>query len=253
MYNRWETDDSAIYLSAYHDYLDYNLLNDGLNNISNKTISLEKWLSDNKLYHNSKKRTKTHLFGPLNNRPACYLDIPIEMRDHFYQVYYASGIFDDKSDEPKYLTELPGQKFKMYFDIDCDYLMVESEIIYLVQQIQGIVKSCIYVTGLNDISTRLHLKCPDCIVDYEGAMHIRLELIQILQKEIDKNWNAIIDSNVYLSGIRSFGSRKITKGMDLGRVYKLMFVVESNGLIDHESVNKNKLSWQILKQLSIHI
>ena len=63
------------------------------------------------------------------------------------------------------------------------------------------------------------------------------------------NWNATIDKEVYSpnKGIRMFGSRKVTNGIDVGHVYELIGCIDFNG-------NKymNKLdNIELLKKLSI--
>ena len=241
MYNRWETDDNAYYIYPYIENFHSNIVDD---------TSLQNWLTTLQLFHNSKKRNKTHLFGPLKDRPACFVDIPSEKKNEFYQRCYNSGIWGESNDEPKYLTEIIGEKFKMFFDFDFKHIVDEQFIIDICHCIQKYIKTQIYVTGLNrENSTGLHLKCSDCITDFSNSKIIFDKIIDELYINFsDYDWISIVDNNVYLTGLRMFGTRKITKGIDMGRVYKLMFCVDNDGSI----IRDIHRDWTILEKLSIH-
>ncbi len=60
----------------------------------------------------------------------------------------------------------------------------------------------------------------------------------------------IIDANVYLCsrGIRMFGSRKVGKGEDLGRIYEMIFAVNKTGEIFYPDIK----GVELMKEISIH-
>ena len=101
--------------------------------------------------------------------------------------------------------------------------------------------------------TGLHLKCHDRIVNYDEAQKLRSEVVDILFQQIpEKNWDAIMDGSVYIHGIRMLGSRKVTKGIDMGRVYHYKFLVEKDGKINENVLNELD-GWELLKELSVHV
>jgi hypothetical protein len=196
-----------------------------------------------KLFHYNKMRRKTHLWMEIGTRPATFLDVPDKLYDEFIERYALSGIHNKSSDEPKYIMEIVDplvNKFKTFFDIDNigDTPLTDEEILKIVHILQKHITSSVYVTGcISDeqnfkVKTGLHLKCPDWVVTSAEMMELHKKFVHDLYIEMpDKNWASIIDDSVYVGsrGIRMFGSRKVTKGVDQGHVYKLLFTVGKEG------------------------
>ena len=263
MLTRWETYDNALLIEPYeNDINEENEYNDNYKNtFSLTTETLLKWIQNNKVAHSSRKRNKTHLLMGINTMQPMFLDIPPNLSSSFYDMYIKGGIHGNATDEPKYITEITQEKFRMFFDIDHigNKKLSTDEILWIIKIIQRYVKGLIYVTGCvstgmdNDkVKTGLHLKCPSFIVDYVMAKEIRDLVVKALYlDEPDKNWDGIIDNAIYggSTGIRMFGSRKTTKGVDKGRVYKLFFVVNEDG-----EYHKPEMSdLELIKVLSIHV
>lgn len=250
MLSRWETDDDALILKPYMNADNMNTYNE----IGYE--SLNKWLTNMKFFHYNKLRRKTHLIPETESRQATFIDIPNKYYDEFLEKYVSNP------DEPKYLIELINSevdsKFKMFFDIDhvSDNELSHDEILNIICILQTLIKGIIYVTGCtsldnNRIKTGIHLKCPNTIVTSKEALDIRSKFVDKLCEKIpDKNWKLIIDDGVYTGcrGIRMLGSRKVTKKMDKGRVYKLLFAVDSDG----NKFIPELTDVEIMKQVSIN-
>jgi predicted kinase len=104
-----------------------------------------------------------------------------------------------------------------------------------------------------DIKTGLHLKCANVVTNAKNAIKTRKLFVSTLQTEIpEKNWDTIVDSRVYICdrGIRMFGSRKTAKGIDLNRMYKLLFAIDENGQKFNPQFESDV---ELLKAVSIHI
>lgn len=189
-----------------------------------------------KLFHFNKQRRKTHLIAEIGTNPAVFLDVPDKLYNEFLERYIHSGINGDPTDEPKYLIELIMSEddiFRMFFDIDYKIILTDEEIVNIVHILQNILPNqTIYVTGCMDEKTGIHLKLPETIVTSKEAVELRKLFVEKLcEVSKDKNWSAIIDGSVYVGcrGIRMLGSRKATKAIDKGRVYKLLFAIDKNG------------------------
>jgi predicted kinase len=255
MLMRWETDDDAVIILPFCDtvlkYLDTDqniILNE--KNIDASSISFQRWLSDNRMFHSNKKRNKTHLLMAVGDRSNMYIDVSPRMIRQFLEAYSRSGL--SESDEPKYLVELPGSRFRMFFDIDFDHVVDDSLIVRICRIVQKVLESDIYVMGFNEGHTGVHLKCYDHITNYEEAIQIHRQVVEYLQaeSELDRyNWDAIVDSSVYIHGLRMLGSRKVTKLIDHGRIYRMMFVVNEDGEICETDLDNADL----LERLSIHV
>jgi predicted kinase len=257
MIARWETDDNAVILSPYDFHKDTSETEILQKTYGNKE-SLHKWLSDMKMYHYNKLRRKTHICMEINSRPIVFLDVPEHLFSEFLERYVASGITDCIDDEPKYIMEVIGTKFKFFLDVDYidDKKLSTDEIYTLVQKVQMVIKTEIFVTGnISDdynckIKTGMHFKFPSLIVDAKEAIELRDKIVSYLKMEMpDKNWDSIIDNTVYMGcrGLRMFGSRKTTKGVDKGKVYKLMLIVNEDGKIVEQTLSELDL----LKKLCI--
>jgi hypothetical protein len=238
MFSMWESDDRSIKLNSVVGTLDtHNNSHEFYNE------SFDHWLNESGIVHNSKKRRKTHIsFEPTRVR---FLDVPDQHYDEFLKRYISSA------DEPKYLTEVAQyddstdeSEFRMFFDVDHEdtNFLTDDQIIEIVHQIQKIVPGSIYVTGCRSVvasgpeatlvKTGLHIKCRDELVVFHQAQKIRASVVELLYDyNHDKNWDVIIDSNVYLCsrGIRMFGSRKVMNGEDVGRIYEMIFAVDESG------------------------
>jgi len=250
MLSRWETDDNAILLDSYIDKSIANYKD----TFDLPKESFNKWLADMKLFHFNKQRRKTHLIAEIGTNPAVFLDVPDKLYNEFLERYIHSGINGNLSDEPKYLIELITSEddiFKMFFDIDYKIILSEDEIENIVHILQDILpKQTIYVTGCMEEKTGIHLKLPETIVTSKEAVELRKLFVEKLYEvSKDKNWSAIIDGSVYVGcrGIRMLGSRKATKAIDKGRVYKLLFAVDKDG----KKYNPVFTDIELLKAISI--
>jgi hypothetical protein len=64
------------------------------------------------------------------------------------------------------------------------------------------------------------------------ALKMRLEYIELLKThDPSKGWEAIIDESVYSNnrGSRMYGSRKTTRGIDVGKLYSVLFGLDKDG------------------------
>ena len=251
---RWETDDEAIMLEPFLNSSFEMLENANPNQKASHQshLRLQQYLSNNKFYHNSKKRNKTHLVMDVGGNSAIYLEVPTKFRNEFYKVYY-------ECDEPKYLAELIQDKFRMFFDFDFQEKQIENSfLISLCQVVSEQLSSRVYLTGCTtNGKCGFHLHCYDSIVDEKKAIQIRQQILEIFKEKFAQiNWESTIDDGVYKQGIRMFGSRKVTKQVDMGRVYQIYFMIEKDGNLVNDPIQKlfkQNEAWKILEQLSIHI
>lgn len=242
MFSKWETDDTSYLLEPYIPF-----------EKSNTTLEIgetvQSWLTQNKLFHTNKKRNKTHLFMGTGNRASIFVDVPEELRDEFYKVYFHSGVFNRKDDEPKYLSEWIQDQFRLYFDFDFGELVELDEIIQIGKIISQVVNSEIYVTGSSEgDKTGIHYHCYDCIVGYDQSIEYRDKIIKKLNNK--RNWEAIFDKEVYRNGLRMFGSRKVTNNLDVGRVHEFLFMLIEGKVVE---MKKEDINWKILRKLSIQV
>lgn len=268
MLSRWETYDNALLIEPYensltgfneHDLYDSYDLSKNNTNV-NTCGTLLKWAQDNKVIHSNTRRNRTHLLMGVDTMQPMFLSIPLNLLDDFYNVYIHGGIHGNATDEPKFITEITQEKFRMFFDIDHvgNEELSTDEILWIIKIIQQYVTGLIYVTGCvstggdgDKVKTGLHLKCPSFIVDHVRAKNVRNDVVEALYlDEPNKNWEGIVDNAIYggSTGIRMFGSRKTTKGIDKGRVYKLYFVVNEDG----EYYKPEMSDLELIKILSIH-
>jgi hypothetical protein len=259
MFARWETDDNAFLLEPY---------------IANTTniqrdapdMSLHQWLTNMKLYHFSKLRSKSHMVMSIGDKPAMFLDIPDNLNDEFLS-RYADAI---DSGEHLYLMEYSTRFEYFNFFVDFDYVdrqeLSQSKILEYVLTIQQIVKKYIkdndsnadvYVSACidkcsNGFKSGLHLKFPNFMVNSQTALEIIAkceEEFYMLDDTID--WDLVFDKCVYGDdcGIRMIYSRKTTNSIDVGRVHKMLFAFDS-GTNQINIQNKNTL--EIVKLMSIY-
>ena len=191
MMSRWETDDRAILVSAYDGWDIQSMFgnNDNNDNNDNNEIirntnheigvvqnnTFQQYLTDNRLFHSSKKRNRSHLWMAVNNRPNVFLDVPTRSYREFLLEYLKSGL--NESDEPKYLVELPGKRFRMFFDVDFTEVVSTALIIKICRIVQNIIPHKIYVSGHNENHTGVHLKIPDYVVNYNEAIDIHSRVV----------------------------------------------------------------------------
>eukprot|EP01091_Cochliopodium_minus_P009615 TRINITY_DN2401_c0_g1_i3.p1 TRINITY_DN2401_c0_g1~~TRINITY_DN2401_c0_g1_i3.p1 ORF type:complete len:663 (-),score=188.62 TRINITY_DN2401_c0_g1_i3:40-2028(-) len=250
---RWETDDESVLLEPYLDQFSDLDVNQNKNQlVTSNTVRLQQYLTTHKFFHNSKKRTKTHLFMAAGDNSSIYVDIPPKFKEEFYKIYY-------ECDEPKYFSEMIVDKFRMYFDIDFkDKEVDNSLLISIAETMREHCNSKVYVTGCTaNGKCGYHYHCYDTIVEYDKALEIRIEIIKLLNKKYpERNWDTIIDDAVYKFGIRMYGSRKVTKTVDMGRLYQVYYLIEQDGSVIENPIEKLyelKDAWKIQEQVSIHI
>lgn len=228
--SRWETDDNAFLIIPYDN-----------STIDPEEESFNQWMSRMQFFHHNKMRTKTHMQMQIGSKPLSFIDVPKEMYNIFLEKYAKSGIHSDKYAEPKYLMEVPApysEFFKMYFDIDyiSDDELKTDKIMELVKIVQKLIQNDVYVTycisnEMTKVKTGIHFNCPKTIVTVSQALEIRNSYIKLLYEyDPEKNWFAIIDESVYSNsrGSRMFGSRKTTRGIDVGKMYKVLFAIDEN-------------------------
>lgn len=243
MLAKWETSDSSNLLSPFTNVIKSNKL-------SVQEESFNKWLSDMKLIHHDMKRDRTHLCMEVGKRKLMFLNVPDNLYNEFLERY------NNSDDEPKFIVELFGKTFKMAFDIDFidDNEMNENVLMMLVKTINKYVESDVYVTGAvsehnGKLKSGYHIKCPDKIVNKEEALSIRSNVIKELSELFPEyDWNIIIDFVIYNNGLRMFGSRKATKGNDMGKVYSMLFAMSEGA-----KFVPNIEGVELLKKLSIHV
>lgn len=224
MYNRWEFDNDAQYIKPY--WRD----NDNYKSINIKCI---KWLTDNQLITSVKSSKKTHMWMSINNMGVKFVNIPPDRMIEFYKIYLESGITGDSNDEHKYLAELVDDKFRLYFDIDYINDIPFENFELLVQIVKKVTGAQdIYITGnesetMNKIKTGMHVHCYDKIVTMQECLELIPKLVNelnesILGKEINITWDNFIDTQAY-NCLRMLGSRKVTKDIDKGNVYRVLY------------------------------
>lgn len=219
LYIRWEIDERALLLKHYD------------NDISEKN-NLLSWLHENDMLHKNKNLPISHLQMGIGYTTPTFINA-FNNIEEFYMKY----LKEDK----KYITEIIQEKFKLFLDIDKDGLISDDYIFALVHNLRKYVNGYIFITGcITNYKSGLHIKCPEKIVDNKEILKI-----------IENLKNEDIDKGVYNKGcgIRMFGSNKVTKNIDVGRKYELLYIFdEDNNIID------NKYSdLELLKLLSIHI
>jgi predicted kinase len=252
MLSRWETDDDVLLLQPY--------VGDKVNNQEINTIntgSFEKWLLDKGFIHNNKQRRRTHLIMEIAQKPVMFLDVPKSYYDEFWARYASS-------DEKKYISEQPitDEKFKMFFDIDflkdgdIDPIILATLYKLIRQKVSGkiLISSCESTKFYELTKVGYHINCYNHHVNYEEANDIIKSIIDELNHGKFANsgydWNKVIDSGVYRSGLRMIGSNKPTKGIDKGRIYEVIGIINEDG--NFEPSNGIEMANQ-LKYCSIHM
>lgn len=253
MFGRWETDDNAFLIESH--------VPNCLTIHTTTNISFHQWLTNMKLYHFSKLRNKSHMTMPIGNQPAMFLDVPDNLYDEFIERYADAA----NSSEYMYLMECSSRFEYFRFFVDFDYVgtdqLIQEQILEYALTIQGIVRKlgdCVmYVSGCIDkcptgYKSGLHLKFPNFMVNKEKALKIINECEATFSMLDDtKNWDLIFDKCVYENdcGIRMVFSRKSTNSVDVGRVHKLMFALDSDSnLIDINNMNTKN----VVRLLSIY-
>lgn len=184
----------------------------------------------------------------VNGNPCTYIDIPKELYEEFLERYVSSGIHGEESDEPKYIMEHSKavDKFRMYYDIDYtgEEILTNEQILEIINVLQKFMSGRIYVTGcisnkFDKLKTGLHIVCNGVLTDLEESEYLCSGFVEMLNENKtlgETNWEKFIDPNVYgeSRGLRMLGSRKSLKGVDEGRVYKLIFITDEDGTILRE-------------------
>jgi len=240
MLSRWQSDDRAQLLSPY---------NPTSSNDSNKNPTsmapvggndFHHWLSDHKLCHFNKQRGGQYMSMAVGSRPCLFVDVPPHLETEFLERYAGSGV--DETSEPKYLLQLMAPTVRMFFDIDhcCvnhDMAMSQKDIEQLAQQASELLShSRVIVLGCQEeerasgrIKSGLHLYS-DNVCDASECLRLRQEYVTRLQRwNPTVDWSTIVDDQVYRvgCGLRLLGSRKVTKQVDRGRLYRLYGVWEN--------------------------
>ena len=259
MLARWETDDSSYKLKPFG--LDNKIL------LASNDKTLHHWLTEKKLYHYSKIRNKSHMLMSIGDRQATFLDVSDNLYDEFCYKY-AEAIMVN---EPLYIMEYCNRydKFRMFIDFDYadDTELPKDKIIEYVKVLQSLLikddnYADVYVTGCIsqiDLSvsagktkTGLHFRCPNYMVTKEEAVNLATAYINKLNElNGSKSWNTIVDTAVYREncGIKMIGSRKVTNGIDVGRVHTLILGLDENG---NEFDVSNISPYEMVKILSIY-
>jgi hypothetical protein len=140
----------------------------------------------------------------------------------------------------------------MYFDVDYIDEKPLSELFVLsmvriLQQFHYTSKGTIYVTQCisydslysGRTKTGLHIICNGASnpTSVDEAIYFRNIYVELLNEQLElpnkQKWDSVIDSSVYgeSRGIRMLGSRKMTRGIDMGHLYELLFIVDEQGEI----------------------
>ena len=220
--------------------------------------SLSQFVASNNLLHNSKQRRKTHLVmatGEGWRKGTRFLDVPESLTEEFWRVYLA----DDSG--AKHLCEMAeGEPFRLFFDIDDDSASVHSHLPAIVSCLREVAgPHVVLVSGcLDDGKTGLHLRMPARVVTAPEALQLRVALCQRLSRcpELSHyRWEQLVDRMVYVQvTLRMYGSRKATKGCDVGRLYHIHAVYDRHGLPDPVALlryQSDLLSW--LRDSSIRL
>ena len=219
MLSRWETDDRALLLQPYS-------MNQSIS--SGSEMALSHWLSYHHLFHFHKKRRATHLQMAVGKQSATFIDLPPQLEEEFMQRYIDSGL--DEKGEPKYLSELFQDRFRMVIDFDyIDETPFPSHFVpemakFLSIAMGGPVAVIGVTTTLptGGYHTGYHLHGWNSLVTFDKVKKIINRWLELLQDWEPLSWEDWIDRSLYLSGngIRMLGSRKATKGQDMGRIYR---------------------------------
>lgn len=232
MYSRWEMEEKALYIRPHWTGTQ--------TAIDQSQVSLMKWLVDNKYITSIKSNMKTHMWMSVGGLGVKFINIPKDKMDEFYQIFYNSGITGNYTDENKYLAEMVDEKFRLYFDVDYEDEIPFTDIEELVEVVKEVTGTRdIYVTGnenVNDdvVKTGMHVHCYDVIVTLEECQEYIKKLVDALDANPLLNyvqWVKFIDDQAYHS-IRMLGSRKVTKDVDKGNVYRVMYKTDDVEGID---------------------
>ena len=258
MFNRWETNDNAYLVRPFEIYLD----------INNKkqlcqSQTLHSWLTENKLYHFSKLRNKTHMVMAIGDQAATFLDIPDTLYEEFCR-RYADAV---DAEENLYIMEYANRFPKFRFFVDFDYVeakeLTKDELIFYAKELQRVLSSLghipdVYISGCvsehnGKIKSGFHFKFPNCLVTQLEATDIITNYVKSLSENVNicqKKWENIIDTNVYRDncGIKMIGSKKCRNNIDVGRKHSLMLVLDSEG----NEINKQFSTYELVKALSIY-
>lgn len=259
MLSRWERDDQALMVRPF-DKDETPHQSSVRAQGDTPSQSLRSWLSSHHFLHFNKRRRRTHIEFALGHRPLSFIDIPEHLTSEFYQRF----AFTDNQEEPKYFAEVIGPRFRFFLDVDAvlPSTMDRSEIVEIAQAVHS---ECLggtgrvlvtgnlegHLVGESGIKIGLHIKTPDLVVDAQEAALLREKLVAVLSRRLpERDWSTILDSAIYTTGqnLRMLGSRKVTRGVDVGRVYYAVLLLEHDGQLSESLPTGSEL----LKLASIH-
>ena len=152
-----------------------------------------------------KKENLTHLSlskGKYNVPEECY--------DEFYEKYYENLTSDNPI--PTYLVEKTNNNFSFFLDIEvpkkCDYKIKTDDILEIIKVTNECINKMFDIQNMDNYITRrnnnYHINFPDLIVNSMGGQLLSKNIINTLEMSLKK----LIDTSVYRTGLRIFGSKK---------------------------------------------
>lgn len=188
-------------------------------------------------------------------------NVPEESYEEFYEKYYENLVSNNPI--PMYLVEKTNSNFAFFLDIEvpkkCDYKIKTSDILEII----NVTNECItnmfslditenYITRRNN---NYHINFPDLIVNSIGGQTLSKNIINKLEMSLKK----LIDTSVYRTGLRIFGSKKsesdiktemenYTEDLDnYSSVYEL-YDIELNELYDNSEISFGKFMRLIIRR-----
>lgn len=136
--------------------------------------------------------------------------VPDDKHDEFYEKYYDNLI--SKNAVPMYLVEKVNGKFAFFLDIEvpkkCIYKIKNDDILEIIDVSNNCIKEMFDIDLIDTYITRrnnnYHINFPDLIVNSIVSQTLSKNIINALQQELKK----LIDTSVYRTGLRIFGSKK---------------------------------------------
>lgn len=243
MLSRWERDDEVLLLKPHSESSASEVTPSG-GSSDGSCLSFRNWASHHHLFHFNKRRRRTHVEFAHGTRPLSYVDVPPRLTPEFLRCYASAADVE----EPKYLAEVVGERFRFFVDVDAvlHAALTPDEIAELARAVHSVCcggKGRVLVTGQTRgqvvgesmLKVGLHIKTPDLVVNATEALALRSRLVQHLQGRLvpGHDWNATLDPGLYTAGsnLRMLGSRKVTRGVDVGRVYTAVLLMESDGTL----------------------
>jgi predicted kinase len=250
MRKSWETDEDAIKLIGW--CAKTTPLGGKTEALAAGGRRLTHWLGEHKgAVHTIKERKKTHLSMEAAGNRVHFLNVPEHLLTEFYEACACDS-------SPRYLCEAvdASENFRMFLDVDLPREDSSANDFEWIQRVVNAIPTALAACGVGDgggggersewgeaivvgAQGGFHVKLPRVEVSRNEALAVREALVRTLVASssgaasakgvLPPDWAGVIDESVYTHlTCRMLGSRKATKGRDVGRVYSLKAVFDLN-------------------------